>query len=377
MNPRTKRLINLGIILVTFGIVLYIVLSDPSLPNALKSLTNLRIQHIAVLLLCWALYVLGDAVSIWYCLRRQGYKLSLPYVYFTSICCQYYCGITPGATGGQPMQIYYIHKKGVPTGIASSALIVHFFCFQFMLFVLGTGYWIVFPEAVRTSTGYNAFMIFGYVYNIFTCGLIVTLSFFRPAIQWMTRKIVSLGAHLHLIKEPEETRKRWLQTVENFHSSMREMLRHPGDLLIQLVIAGLKLMALMSVAWFVYAALFAPDARVNCYGELITVDLMHYTTANFYPLPGASGTMEVFFNNYFGWIFGEGVTNVAMLIWRFFTYYFTLIVGMVVVTTVGLRSGKSLKEVASLQETAAEQYAQAEREEQQQAEAAEAAEKQS
>jgi hypothetical protein len=130
MNPRTKRLINLGIILVTFGIVLYIVLSDPSLPNALKSLTNLRIQHIAVLLLCWALYVLGDAVSIWYCLRRQGYKLSLPYVYFTSICCQYYCGITPGATGGQPMQIYYIHKKGVPTGIASSALIVHFFCFQ-------------------------------------------------------------------------------------------------------------------------------------------------------------------------------------------------------------------------------------------------------
>lgn len=360
MKPRTKRLINLAIILITFAIVLFIVLSDKDLPTALGKLRNLDLRHILVLLLCWALYVLGDAVSIWYCLRRQGYKLSLPYVYFTSICCQYYCGITPGATGGQPMQIYYIHKRGVPTGVASSALIVHFFCFQFMLFVLGTGFWIAYPDIVRTSTGYNAFMIFGYCYNIFTCGLIATLSFFRPAIQWLTAKIVSLGAKLRLIKHPEDTRQRWLASVENFHSSMREMLKHPGDLVLQLIIAGLKIMALMSVAWFVYTGLTDPSERMNSYGHLITVDLMHYTTANFYPLPGASGTMEVFFNNYFGWIFNSTV-NVAMLIWRFFTYYFTLIVGLVVVTTVGLKSGQSLQEVANLQEEAAEEYAEAER----------------
>ncbi len=360
MKPRIKRLINLAIILGTFTIVLIIVLSDEDLPEAMRNLKNLDLRHILMLLLCWALYVLGDAVSIWYCLRRQGYKLSLPYVYFTSVCCQYYCGITPGATGGQPMQVYYIHKRGVPTGVATSALIVHFFCFQFMLFVLGTVFWIAYPDIIRKSTGYNAFMIFGYCYNIFSCVLIATMSFFRPAIQWITAKIVNIGARFRLIKQPEETRERWLKSVENFHNSMREMLKHPFDLMLQMVIAGLKIMALMSIIWFVYTGLTGPSERVNDYGQLVAVDLMHYTTANFYPLPGASGTMEVFFNNYFEWIFGESV-GIAMLIWRFFTYYFTLIVGLVVVTTVGLKSGQSLKQVANLQEAAMEENAQAER----------------
>ena len=53
-----------------------------------------------------------------------------------------------------------------------------------------------------------------------------------------------------------------------------------------------------------------------------------FVSASYTPLPGASGAQEGGFLLYFRGIFREGTIGLGLLIWRFFTYYFSLITGV-------------------------------------------------
>ena len=350
MKPLTKRLLNLALIFGTLAIVLYIGFQDHNLPDTVKVLTSISVPAVILCVLLYLLFVFCDALSIWYFLRRQGYRVGILYVYFTSIAGQYYSNITPGATGGQPMQIYYLHKRNIPTGVATSALITRFFSFQFMLLVIGTFCWVTHIEYVRQHFGdwYWA-LIMGYVWNVMVCALIIVMSFFRPAVRWIANLALKLGAKLRLIKNPEKTREKWMRSVDNFHNTMRDVLHHPADLCVQLLIGAAQLLALMTIVWFIYKQPTIGVPGAATYPQIITLDVLEYTAAAYTPLPGASGAQEVMFAQAFGGVFG-GNTFPAQLLWRFFTFYISLIIGLVVVTADGLRSGKSLREVANMRD---------------------------
>ena len=49
---------------------------------------------------------------------------------------KYFDGITPSAAGGQPYQVYYLHKNKVPAGVATSLPLLCFFMQQFAFFFI-------------------------------------------------------------------------------------------------------------------------------------------------------------------------------------------------------------------------------------------------
>ena len=66
------------------------------------------------------------------------------------------------------------------------------------------------------------------------------------------------------------------------------------------------------------------------WGKLLTIAYMLYLGASYNPLPGASGAQEGGFLLFYRGLFPEGQISLAMLLWRFFTYYLQLILGTVV-----------------------------------------------
>ena len=66
------------------------------------------------------------------------------------------------------------------------------------------------------------------------------------------------------------------------------------------------------------------------YGGVIgaTLGLLLFVSASYTPLPGASGAQEGGFMRYFDGIFPGGTKGLALLIWRFFTFYLYLVVGV-------------------------------------------------
>jgi hypothetical protein len=132
------------------------------------------------------------------------------------------------------------------------------------------------------------------------------------------------------------------QAVEVFHDSLTSYSKRPWDMLVQLIIGGLQLIALMSVIYCIYRGLGLVE---ESYIHLVALHVMEFISAAYAPLPGASGASEGVFSMYFGKIFPDGYSFAALLLWRFFTYYISLIMGVVVVMIQGVREGKTFKEV--------------------------------
>ena len=81
-----------------------------------------------------------------------------------------------------------------------------------------------------------------------------------------------------------------------------------------------------------------------------------FTSAGYTPLPGASGAQEGFFSLFFSPMCpSAGVIFPALLLWRFFTYYITLIVGGITSVFSSAIVHKGQKEKAAPQKSVQEQ----------------------
>lgn len=338
MKPRIKQLLNFLFIFGILAIVLIVGLSGNEFSDAWNALISLSPQWVILCLICWAVYMLLDALCASYFLKKHGHPIPYGYSLLVALVGMYYCNITPGASGGQPMQIYYLKKQGVPVGIGSSCMTIKFFCYQFILMVIGTVFWLFYPDFVARQVGSHMWiLIVGYICNLGSITLVMAMALCKPAVRFVIRWCIRIGARLHICKDPEASARKWEETLITFNDSVKMATRRPKELLVQMAIAGVQILSLMLVVVCLYHA-FGPSGHTL--GQLITLGLMLYISAAYTPLPGASGAQEGVFALYFHSIFPEAKLLVALLVWRFFTYYISLIVGGVLSLQIGRIASK-------------------------------------
>ena len=104
------------------------------------------------------------------------------------------------------------------------------------------------------------------------------------------------------------------------------LLHRPRQILLQALCSSLSILGLFSAIVFTYYAF--KQSGTEWY-QVLTLSSLLFVSASYTPLPGASGAQEFGFNRYFqDPVFKGGTIGLAMLVWRFFTYYMFLIVGV-------------------------------------------------
>lgn len=320
-----QQLFSFLLLLLTLAVVLYIGLSGNDINDLLAALWKLTPVDLLACLACWGLYVIFDALGLHHFLHMQGQKIRFGKSLHAAMTGIYYSNITPGATGGQPMEMYRLSKCGVPIGVSGSAMVVKFVFFQGVLLVLGTVLWIChIPFVHAQATGRLWFVVLGYIANFFTIGMVMLMAISKRAVRWVIGRCIAVGVKLHLCKNPEASHRKWENHCQSFLESVQLMMRHPKDMLIQCLIALGQLLSLMTVILAVYHALGL--GRVSM-GEMLTLGVLLYIGASYVPLPGASGAQEGGFASLFQGVFPDAQLFVALLIWRFSTYYLSVLVG--------------------------------------------------
>ena len=132
-KPSAERLLSFLFLLITLGVVLYIGFSGNDLEALGEALRTMSPAYLFLCLLSWILYVLTDALAIHHFLRMQGCPIRLWQSLRAAMTGIYYSNVTPGATGGQPMEMYCLHKYGVSIGVSGSGMAVKFIVFQVVL----------------------------------------------------------------------------------------------------------------------------------------------------------------------------------------------------------------------------------------------------
>ncbi len=325
MKGFIRKHLNAIFIVGTLLFILWLGLRNNEFYNSWKALTTASIPWLLMCLGTYVLHLFLDALSLHYFLRKQGHPITIRYAMYIALIGLYYADITPGASGGQPMQIYYLKKRNVPVGVSTSALAVKYFCFIFMLLLMGGAalYWQRAYVSAQLA-GIHWFLIAGFVFNAFSIILVLLLSINKRMVRFLVSMLIRLGHMLHLVKDVQKSTLKWEGTLASFHGSVSLIRSRPKEMTVLLLMNGLQVLTHMFIPVCVYHAFGLSGTTLP---HLVTIALLLYISAAYTPLPGGSGAQEGGFVLYFQNIFPANTIFIGMLVWRFLTFYLNLIGG--------------------------------------------------
>ena len=327
MDQKLKKALSILVIVLSVAAVICIAFGNQELHDAWDAVRRLDLLYILGLLGCWAVYAGGDGVGIWFCLRRQGFLLSAGAIVRITLCGFFYSNITPGASGGQPMQVAAMNKAGVPVGNGTTTVTIRLICNQFMVSVLSLAFLIANREFIyKQLEGAIWFVRVGWVINFAVVPLVLLAAFRRAWIRKLVNGLISLLAKIRILKDPETTRRSADEVLDTYHTALNSLLRSPGEIIRQCLCSTASLLALTGSIVFVYHAFGMSGTP---WYHLMSLAFVLFVSASYTPLPGASGAQEGGFLFYFRGIFTGGTIGLALLTWRFFTYYLFIFVGVI------------------------------------------------
>ena len=326
MSHTIKRVLSALVIVISITAVIIIAFSNPEMKNAWKALASMDLKWVLGLFLCWAAYAGFEGCGTWSYLRSKGYRINLGRVIGVALIGFYYSNITPSAAGGQPMQVNSLRKAGIPVAYGTTAVTIRFVSNQLTICLMTLGLMIANRTFAYNQLGGLIWAArIGWAINFIAVPLVLLAAFKRNLIQAVTERLIALLAKMHLVRDKNATIAKISEILDSYHAAMIALIHSPGQILLQVLFSALSMLGMTGSIVFTYHAF---GLHGTPWYQILTMSCLLFVSASYTPLPGASGAQEGGFMAYFAGIFTDGTIGVGLLIWRFFTYYMFLIVGV-------------------------------------------------
>lgn len=269
----------LGIMFLTF----YTLLHGQNLSEIYQAVKNMSVPYLIAAAGLALFFVCAEGSMIWYLLTSMRKKADSQTTVLCVVgkekvcslwrCIQYsfigffYSGITPSATGGQPVQLYYMNKDGNKGSDSTIVLMTVAVIYKFVLVVLGVGMLLFCGGALKTEL------------QTFTGN-------YRNAVDWLKQ--------------------------------------HPGKLIVVIAVTFLQRCSVFLLTYMVYLGLGQAGTSIQ---EVVLLQASVYIAVDMLPLPGAQGITELMYRSVFAPVFSKGSLIPSMLISRGLNFYFLLLAG--------------------------------------------------
>ncbi len=318
---------NLFIIGLTIGLVVFFVFSEDGFIDLLNSGLKIDIIWLIIALVMHLLNIAIDASVIYLFVKRSTPEFTVWKAIVVSMVGQFYCAVTPGASGGQPMQILTMTRMGVKGANGTAALIQKFLVWQFTL----TGYSIA-AMALRFSMFVQSLdfamwilTIIGFMGQVLTIVVLLLASFNKSFTAKIIGGIYRFLAKLHLMKNVDEKIKKLDETLTSFHNCNKDLNKDKALVVKVYVLTFIQLTVLFLIPYCI-AKSFGKDGVYPF--DMLCAQSFVSMVSGLVPLPGGSGAAEYCFSAFFGNTFDEITIKSAILIWRTITYYLTILISL-------------------------------------------------
>ena len=262
--------------------------------GALKTaLAECRTDWLILAAVCVVLSITSEAAGQW--IQQSSFGMNMGFrTCFLSACIGFFfSAITPSATGGQPMQVYYMRQKGIPVSVSSVALLVISTCYKLVLILAGAAMMIFAPGFLRDNLGGYMFLFrLGFIltagWTVFLAFLIFRQNIARAILVW----IMTVLEELHILKDRESLQTSFEVSMDTYGDTAEHLRKHPTVLLNVFLCMIVRRAALYSVAWCAYRAMGLTGTG---WLTLILLQAIIGLTADMLPLPGGMGISEALF----------------------------------------------------------------------------------
>ena len=170
--------------------------------------------------------------------KTGGYPLSFGKGAKVALVGKFYECITPFSSGGQPMQIYYMYRQGIPATAATSVTMVkygiHMLGFTFVAaLVMGFGVpqlSAIPDEAMRTTVLVCGWVGFGI--NAFIPVFVTIVVFLPGLVKWVVNLFVKMLHAVRIVKNPDKWEAKMRQWIDDFAAISQFIYKKPKEFFV-------------------------------------------------------------------------------------------------------------------------------------------------
>ena len=319
MKKYKKILIDAILFFVIIGLTLYGVFHGEDLSGLKDAIKESNILWLIPAVPLVLFFIAGESIVIWHMLDCHGIYVKERLCFLFSAVGFFFSCVTPSATGGQPMQIYFMKKEDIPVPIATVILLVVTITYKFVLVVVGIGLWL-FAGGFLAEYVAEARWVFylGILLNV-GCVILMCVVVFHPS---FAKKTLILGAKLleriHILKHKEERLDKIERSMNHYHEAAEFMSSHWGMIARVFVITVVQRFAMFAVTYFVYRAFSLNSMN---FFEVMFLQAVISVSVDMLPLPGGMGISEGLFMVIFKKVFGEALLIPGLILSRGLGYY--------------------------------------------------------
>ncbi len=300
-----------------------------SLPQLLRAINY---PLFALLLGVVALYVLTESAKYSYLLKVYTGKFRFGTSVKTMLLGKYYDGITPMSTGGQPFQIYYLHKKQIPRGAASAIPIVKYIISIFFLTTLSVILLCLTPRYLETNAVNLTVLIISWISLVINLSLpaaIILFSVFPGPCKKIIAVLVNFLAKFKLVKKPYLTKIKYVRELTEYSAALKLFVKKLYKFLPLCLLCILESLLFFLIPFFAVIAIGNVEPTLSLAIQIACLVVITRYTALLIPTPGNTGAAEAASSLVFVTVAGIGsVVGWVILVWRFLTYYVYILSGI-------------------------------------------------
>lgn len=248
---------------------------------------------------------------------------------------KFYDNVTPFAAGGQPMQIYYLHKKGYSGGVSGAVVMIKYFAQMFcwtivslLLMACNTG--------VLSNLGDRAWetviMVgawIGLVINMLLPVMIVLFALLPRFARAVVGFFVKIGNKIKIVKDREKTMAKAEKVVADFHAGFVIMSHKPLQFILLLLLCLVDVVLTFAFPYFIMRTFSAlpEDSGFTVMLSVMALNVYAAQSVTVVPTPGNAGAMEGVVTKAFSAI-AESALFWVVFVWRFAVYYIYIVIGL-------------------------------------------------
>ena len=336
-KKRNRKIFTIVFYFVVLGLTLWYVFQDENLSQVMQYLSEAKNSWVGAGVAAVVAFILGESVVLCYLLRSLGTRAKFGHCCLFSFVGFFYSAITPSASGGQPMQVLYMRRDGIPAAVSTVVLAIITITYKSVLVFIGLMITIFRPQRVMACLAdVEPLLYIGMGLNVIAITLLL-LAVFKPSLLerfagWLLR----LVQRVRPFQDPQKVMQRVQSSLSQYRGTAAFFKKEPRIILTVFLITLVQRFCMFSVAWFTYRAFgLSGESAVTVmvlYGMIsVAVDMM--------PLPGGMGISETLFTAIFTPVFGPDFVLPGMILCRGISYYTELLLSaaMTVVTQIFFR----------------------------------------
>lgn len=245
--------------------------------------------------------------------------------------CEFTSAITPTSVGGSALSMVFMNREGIKLGRATAITLTTLMLDEgFFLLSCPLLFLFISPERLfgfaQGAAAHDLQVLFWVVYAVISLiAIVLYIGIFRSprTIATVLSKIFSLPIL-----------RRWKKSIDELNESLMttsaelrgKPLRWWAAPVAATIVSWLSRFAVVNALMFA----FIPEAdQITVLGRQFIV----WALLTFTPTPGGSGVSEMLFKTYYADIVFGPMLMVLAIVWRIFTYYVYLLIGICMIPT--------------------------------------------